>query len=594
MEQDEPGSVDDNHHVDMSVTLPPIDGSAPISRSSPKKGASRLRPTLDVPSAPAPTPPTRARWPVLSWMSRNRLAVTGSIVGAMLCGAALIHGPELTPSNAAFCEAQVARVEAAAASPFGEAAQAMAKDALAITAKAEPGHPYLQYKAAIRMRLEKLGLIKASHDFIHIDDVDTEHGPAVLRSAVGLDPLVTSISSTMSVGDVPAGFARDHLRPEQYLRLASELEPQSSEGPDLGEGEMPTFEALLQSGLHEYELTILAKKLRIDMMIEHRDELPAKARIFTNMSWGSSPEVIAMQIAQQMFMAPPDSELHQLAKRVLGEELEAPPMGDDDAEPAPPCGEGFRAQARMPIWFANEAVPPDYERLMSQVATLKELLVYPELNKALARPDMKRIVQTARNDLTATLREGRRAGILVFEAAGNEFMEADAAGQPEGSASTTAYAHGPILVGAIDMGEPLDIRDDRVADFSSEGNIAFSTPGVNVPVWLEEGRIVNSSGTSFASPIALEDAALVGAIAPKLSVEGILRVLSDPRVALDIPGTTRDGAGVVDPFAAALVAANPKLTRAQIDRAWRELGDPNADIYQIRESLHLPPIQPDS
>jgi hypothetical protein len=40
---------------------------------------------------------------------------------------------------------------------------------------------------------------------------------------------------------------------------------------------------------------------------------------------------------------------------------------------------------------------------------------------------------------------------------------------------------------------------------------------------------------------------------------------TDPRVARDIPGTNRDGADSVDPFAAALLAKNPKLTREQID-----------------------------
>jgi hypothetical protein len=72
-----------------------------------------------------------------------------------------------------------------------------------------------------------------------------------------------------------------------------------------------------------------------------------------------------------------------------------------------------------------------------------------------------------------------------------------------------------------------------------------------------------------------------------LSVDELERRLTDPRALHDIAGTTRDGAGVIDPFAAVLLARNPNLSREQIDAAQAALANPKADVRAIRRSLGL-------
>jgi subtilisin family serine protease len=127
-------------------------------------------------------------------------------------------------------------------------------------------------------------------------------------------------------------------------------------------------------------------------------------------------------------------------------------------------------------------------------------------------------------------------------------------------------------VGATDPHGPGTL-DDTAAPFSNEGKIIAAAPGVNIPVRIKDGHAVNADGTSFSSPIMAETAYEVSSVNPKLSLDRIQQILTDPRVAHDIPGTDRDGAGVVDPFAAALVAKNPRITGAQIDSIRRMLDE---------------------
>jgi hypothetical protein len=393
---------------------------------------------------------------------------------------------------------------------------------------------------------------------------------------------------------VPEELARQSLRPEQYMRLAPIfLERMRAQGPDDGgPSEVPSFLQLLDGALIDFEWDILEKKMRLELLRIQRGELPPSARLFVNMSFGTSRDRAAGRLANEMITAPPDSELYQLAVRVLGGPP-LPPPGMEEAESGgPDCGGRSRLRPRLPTMRAGTDMPPEIAAYMAQIEKLKRDLIYPQLDRLLAQPEARSILETARRDFEREVARSRQAGILLFEAAGNEYADAAGAGRPAMSESTTAGIRGVVLVGAVDLAQPLDPRDDRVAVFSAAGNISVSAAGVNLPVWQEGRRLTDQAGTSFASPVALEVAAALAAVAPNLSIDRIERFLRDSRVAVPIPRERRAGAGVLDAFAAVLLGANPRLTRAQIDDAWRALGDPRADIDAIRRSLQLPPITP--
>lgn len=548
----------------------------------------------------APSPRSEAPSPrMFGWFSgRFAGGVAAALIGAAIAGGVYL-APGADPSISGpfgSCEAQHETMRRAAADPLGEDARRLATEAL--QPRPDKNHPFIVAKEEVRKRLERLGLLVQSGDHVHISDVDFEHGGAVLRSALGLNPLVT-VTSTMSTGDVPEEFARYSLRPEQYVRLAP-IFLDRARGPDTSaeaesaeEPPPPAFQDLIARAMVDFEYDILEKKMRLHLLREQREQLPASARLFVNMSFGTSRDRTAGELANMILTAPPDSPLYHLATRVLGEAPQLPPEEAGPEGEHNDCSGRSRLRPQLPnAKRGEEAPPPEVAKYLAQIEKLKRDLLYPELNRALASPEMKSIISAARRDFEREVAESRRAGILVFEAAGNEHSDALAAGNPAMSESTTAGTRGVLLVGAVDLAQPLDPRDDRVANFSAAGNISISAAGVNLPVWLEGGALTDSAGTSFASPVALEVAAALAAIAPNISVERIERFLKDKRVAIKIPGATRDGAGVLDAFAAVLVAASPQLTRAQIDDAWRALGDPRADIAAIRRTLKLPAIDP--
>jgi subtilisin family serine protease len=115
-----------------------------------------------------------------------------------------------------------------------------------------------------------------------------------------------------------------------------------------------------------------------------------------------------------------------------------------------------------------------------------------------------------------------------------------------------------MLVGATDIGDPKNPKDDVVANFSGE-TATVAAPGVRMPVGMKrDGRGQAQSddrdGTSFAAPYAGGIVALMIKANPKITPDEIEAILTDPTVARDLPGTTRDGAGEIDPVAAVSAA----------------------------------------
>ncbi len=127
----------------------------------------------------------------------------------------------------------------------------------------------------------------------------------------------------------------------------------------------------------------------------------------------------------------------------------------------------------------------------------------------------------------------------------------------------------------------------------------LSAPAVNLPVGGRSGggglgglgagleRPADATGTSFASPYVAQVAYLMDAANPRLSADELARLLTDPRAVRDLPGTDRDGAGAIDPFAAVLLARNPALSRAAIDEARAALRRPGTDADALAAKLGL-------
>lgn len=574
---------------------------------------SRLHPTsLTAPSPsqgprpapnliPPPLPTTAGSGVPFEAPSRSLLGLAGAARSVLACtiGAAMGLGLLVSPAGAVpppapnsevqACEAHPdpdGRFARIAARPYGAEARVFAREALDIRARPSGEHPYLRLKRDVERRLDRLGLLRPSPDHLHVSDVDPEHGAAVLRSALGLRPLLRAETSTLSIANVPAEFGLSTLRPDQAERFLAVLsDPFEAMPPP------PTTLAQVLGMAHdELEFSVVQKTLRLAFLRAQRAEVPGHSRIFVNMSFGQSPDRIAAQMAMAIIMAPPGTELHRLATRTLGERpVQLPPEIDPEmvVDPDAPCDAPNRQR-----WWARGTAPADvevdYARFERQYARIKRRLAYPELKRVMAGAEYQQRLGAARSDFQQQLLLGRREGILVFEAAGNEHSDALATGDPQMSDTTSSGLLGLIRVGAIDIRRASNPGDDRVADFSGAGPVTISAPGVRIPVWLEEGKITNTEGTSFASPIAMEFTAAAAAVAPHLTVDQLAALLEDPRVTRNVRGTTRDGHGGIDPFALVLVVANPNLDRATIHWAWDQLGRRGADLGEIRARLGLP------
>jgi hypothetical protein len=209
------------------------------------------------------------------------------------------------------------------------------------------------------------------------------------------------------------------------------------------------------------------------------------------------------------------------------------------------------------------------------LAQLKRVLIYPKLRKQITAT--KAAARDMRGWLEETVAQARQAGIMLFQAAGNSYRSTAAAGDPAMSTGTTE-AKGIFLVGGVDPKGP-GMADDAIYADSSEGAISGAAPAVGVPTGTDpNGPTTVVDGTSFATPLMVEAAFTIAAINPALSFEQIEAILTDPRVAHDVAGTTRDGAGSVDFLAAFLLAKDPTLSRVQIE--------------QIRAALDAHPDQP--
>lgn len=413
---------------------------------------------------------------------------------------------------------------------FAKESKETAAAALKAEGQIDPASPYAVERGDQRRRFDQLGLPRTGKNRIYIQDLGAEHAAMITRTVGGQTALAQGADiRTDAPKTNPSGSVGDGER----LSWAKA-------NPTLGANDLVQREAGgLIGSVEDMTEPIVAAT---EASVKQGDG----RKTFMNMSWGQSPEGTANQLARTMLLSEPGTKLHDDTVAALGREPKVTKEGD---------------RTRI-------------ER--AELEEIKQKLVYPALDREMNTPEFKQDMATARANMEKAIADGRKAGIMVFQAANNDAEWASATGRPDMAISTTSGIKGLFRVGATNP-NGAGTADDTMAGFSGEGVVTASAAGMNIPVGVKDGKAFNVEGTSFASPLMAETAYLVSNANPKLSIDQIQRVLTDPRVARDISGTTRDGAGVVDPFAAALVAKYPRITAAQIDAARVAVdGDPNA------------------
>ncbi len=453
---------------------------------------------------------------------------------------------------------------------LGWASRARARAALAVEPAPDPAHPYVAHQQAMREDLDKLGLLRPGSARLFVIDVVPDHGEAVLRTAAGKTSLISNADASLDLAEAPMALLDKHLTPERKARfLGAQNGLASAERSGAG------LDVMVERSVDALEATVIAQRLQVARV---RGELPSPPdgkKTLVNMSWGLDPDGAATRIATRMLASKADSPLGAEARKILGH------------EPTLTSTEGGFTQVDK-----------------GEVERLKREVIYPKLERALARPEPRARMETARAELAEELAAGRKQGMLVFVSAGNNHQDAAEAGRPELSTSPEAGTPGLIRVGGVDLRGP-GAADDAIYAASAAGNVQLSAPGVDIPVGLNSshgigmfglpvggsdagsGRPTDLAGTSFASPYVAQVAYLMDAANPRLSADDLARLLTDPRAVNDIAGTDRDGAGAIDPFAAVLLAKNPALSRAEIDSARALLRQPGTDAAALAARLGL-------
>jgi hypothetical protein len=409
-----------------------------------------------------------------------------------------------------------------------------ARRALATEGQIDPKNTYAQEKGQIRRQIDQLSLGGKSKNNIFVYDLAEQHGRAVTRTIAGKTGLAQGANiSTES----PRGTAYADNKKTQF---------------EQGKKGDPSADQLVQDG------TLGFIRYTGDAAVAVRDTRLQTAskgdgsKTFMNLSHGLSPNNVADRIAGQMLSADKGSQLYREATKVLGH------------EPKRRVDENGRPQLD----------PADRDKL-------KKDLIYPKLKTQMDTPEFKQAMSFSRSFLESEVAQAKKQGVMVLQAAGNDHQLAQAAGDPKMSQNITNPVKGIFHVGATDS-KGVGTGDDVVAPFSSSGQVDASAAGVGIPVDVKDGKAVEQSGTSLATPVMTETAWAISRSNPKLSVDQIEGVLKDPRVARDLlPGNDRDGAGVVDQFAAVVVAKAPNVTRARIEEIRTTLDANPSARYQL-------------
>jgi serine protease AprX len=271
---------------------------------------------------------------------------------------------------------------------------------------------------------------------------------------------------------------------------------------------------ILESTVHQHR----AELGRVRELAQSENKKSGEKPTVANMSWGTSVQQVALGnpaepgLGAAAVNAPKGSPLHKELTKALGH---APTQRDI---PAVSKMIAERMQKNIDDKVAGKGLREAKEKLGSEL-------------KEAAEKDK----------------------VHVVAAMGNQHEHAThGLGNDKWGASIIHDVPNHISVGASDLGnDPKKVGDERMSTFSSAGQVEVAAPGVQSPVGTPAkrgGDAAKWDGTSFASPYVAGTVALMLQANPNMTSQQIRETLQG--TAHDIKGTTRDGAGIVDPVAA--------------------------------------------
>jgi len=396
-------------------------------------------------------------------------------------------------------------------------------------------HPYSKHIADVQSRLAAKDLPTTAEGVrVRVVGDQPGHGDAVTRTIggpVGIAP------------NADLGLAYQRDRGSSSLKRT----PQEAERMETAkalqrnvQAGTATVDESVQLSLGFGEEMLQRKRTELQGV---RDELPKDGKTsIVNMSWGMSAATLADRVAQDALSSPEGSPLRQqLAKEMGRESFDA--------------GDGAAVAAHLT----------------------------PRIAAALSSDAGRAQLDPVKKRLGEELLDARKDGVLVVMASGNAQSAGAKRGDGQFGDGLVNDLPGLLNVGATHVNNPTTAADDTLAGFSSGGHVDVSAPGTKVPVGephtmaprpkgfggggmfgngfggplagaMQKAKARNVNGTSFSAPYVAGTAALMVKANPSLTPDNIEAILKDPRVAHDIGGTQRDGAGVIDPVAAVELA----------------------------------------
>ena len=460
--------------------------------------------------------------------------------------------------------------------PFSAEASDNAKQALSNGQPAD-GHPWVTRQDALRGQLDRLGWSSKEGDAskaprVVIQDVEKSHGEFVTRTAVGPHTLAQGAETYLD-------FDND-AQPETKKSMFSDKTMAISDSVNTREGKRfsqnLSFEEI---GALAADSRISSQMTRAAQLREIREGRPKDDRsTLANMSWGLSP-------AREMDNGLKDFKSWGTKKTPSAEFMRKNFTTYNDAT---------RILGHPPRFIEPPGAQP-FLHPDDESALVREMR--NGYDARLKNPEYQAANSEAQSVLQSEVEAARKDKILVFQAAGNDQEIADRLGDPKLAKFPSSDVDGLAVVSNMEV-SGSGHTNDAMARNSAPGDFAFE--GTNIPVGTGhvEGPDGSAprptykevSGTSLSSPGALATAYAMLKNNPALPLDRIEGTLKDSRATYDLIGD-RDSAGVVDPFAAIVLAKAPNASAETIEKV-RALANSTLPPDEIRKGLIALGIQP--
>ncbi len=393
-----------------------------------------------------------------------------------------------------------------------------ARAALQSGAQPAADHPMMVHTNQVREGLAAEGLPTSAEGVqVHVlgenpfspDPAERDHGPQITRAIAG--PAGPAQGAEVHLANPRQGpfFPPPGATMEsQTARINREISVSNGTA---------SYDQAMQHGVDRMEGMVHNSATELQQL---RERLPADRTprtVMASMSWGQSPFREGVRIANTAI------------------------------------GQGNESQLVRDVNARREAAgEPALDVTQDKDAAAFRGTIIEGLVAELGTDESKARMGSARERLATEAAAAREAGILPIASAGNEHHQ----NLPEGwDVSAISGVPGVLSVGASDVKDPTDRTDDELGRFSARG-AQVTAPGVNMPIGSadEAGRPENLNGTSFSAPYVAGVGALMVKANPDITPDQVESILTSGAANRDLPGTTRDGAGILDPVAAVRMA----------------------------------------